>query len=181
MDAARIKKTDNRPVRLFFQDEGRFGRISNVQKCWIPKGEYPVVKRQVVREFIYAYSSICPETGEFFSLILPGSNTQMMGMYLQEFSNHYKMYRIIICLDKAGWHTCNDLKIPENMVLWFLPPYSPELNPVELLWRQIRQDHFNNKLFNSLDKIENELEKALKYYYKNYELTKKLANCSWLN
>jgi transposase len=181
MDAARIRKKDNKPVRLFFQDEGRFGRISNIQKCWVPKEEYPVIKKQLVREFIYAYSSICPQTGESFSLILPGSNTQMMNLYLKEFSVHYNNYRIILCLDKAGWHTCSNLEIPQNILLWFLPPYSPELNPVELLWRQIRQDYFNNKLFNSLDQVENALENALFNYYSNLEATKKLANCPWLN
>lgn len=165
---------------LFFQDEGRFGRISNLQRCWVPKGRCPKVKKQVVREFIYAYSSICPETGESFSLILPGSNTQMMNLYLLEFASHYNSYRIILCLDKAGWHTCHSLEIPENIALWYLPPYSPELNPVELLWRQIRQNYFNNRLIPTLNEVENILERALFNCFRDKEETKRLTNFNWL-
>lgn len=75
---------------LFFQDEGRFGRISNVQTCWVSSKDKPVIQRQFVREFIYAYCSVCPQTGESFSLILPSSNTELMSLYLHELSLHYK-------------------------------------------------------------------------------------------
>ena len=59
------------PVKIFFQDEARFGRISDQRRCWAPMGTRPAVGRQVIREFIYAIAAVCPQTGEISSLIMP--------------------------------------------------------------------------------------------------------------
>jgi len=70
-------------------------------------------------------------------------------------------------MDKAGWHTFKKLVLPKNIVLWFIPPYSPELNPVKLLWRELRAKYFNNKTFKSLHQVDKHLEFALNDYAKN--------------
>lgn len=125
-------------VRLYFQDEGRFGRINTVQKCWCKKGIIPKVTQQLIREYSYVFSAVCPETGNICSLIMPHANREAMSIFLNTLSEQQKDERIIVCLDKAGWHTTKQLIIPNNIILWFLPPYSPELNPVELIWRELR-------------------------------------------
>jgi transposase len=168
------------PMRLYFQDEGRFGRINTVQKCWCQKGVIPKVTQQLIREYTYAFSSVCPETGNLFSLIMPYADSQAMNIFLKLLSEQQQNERIILCMDKAGWHTTKQLEIPKNILLWFLPPYSPELNPVELIWRELRAKHFNNKTFNSLTQVDDHLEYALNDFAKDKESIKKLTKINYL-
>jgi transposase len=175
------EKGDNRSIKLFFQDEGRFGRINNLARCWQPKMVRAVIGQQLVREYTYAYTAVCPETGETFSLILPYADTNSMNIFIKSFLEHFSRYRIIMVLDKAGWHRSKKLNIPDNIVFWHLPPYSPELNPVENLWDYIReQKGFNNKSFNSIKDVENQLEKALYELYCEKEKVKKITLFNWI-
>lgn len=168
------------PLQLFFEDEGRFGRINNVQKCWFERGLRPAVKQQLVREFIYAFNSVCPQTGESFSLILPQADTNAMQYYMDKLSKQYSHYRIILCMDKAGWHTTKQLQLPENIIIWFLPPYSPELNPVEMIWKRIRTKYFNNRIFDTLDDVEKQLSKSLKEVFVSIHEIKQLTFYKWM-
>jgi transposase len=163
-------------VVVFFEDEARFGRISREMRCWVTKKMVPTVARQMVREYIYAYSALAPQTGDCYSMIAPCCNTEAMNCFLQQLGDHYGKYRIVLILDKAGWHTSRKLKLPPNLHLMHLPPYSPELNPVELLWREIRRKYFHNRIFNSLDDVEEELAKALGEYHLTPGQIKQLAN-----
>lgn len=95
----------------------------------------------MVREY-NAYCALSPQTGDCYSMISPYCNTEAMNEFLQQLSNHYSTYRIIVILDKAGWHISKTLEIAGNIELLHLNPYSPELNPVELLWREIRRKYF---------------------------------------
>jgi transposase len=165
---------------LFFEDEARFGRINNLRHCWVPKDLVPIAARQMIREYIYVFSSVCPQTGELYSLILPACNTDAMQLFLNGLSSRYNHYRVILLIDKAGWHTSSKLFIPQNISLWHLPPYSPELNPVELIWRELRKRYFNNQLFDDLDALEDKLVESLKDFSKDAEAIKQLTNFSWL-
>ena len=69
---------DNRPVIIMAQDEGRFGRITDIRSCWAPKGIRPKVPRQVARTFVYVYAAVCMALGKMTSLILPYANTHMI-------------------------------------------------------------------------------------------------------
>ncbi len=181
MEAATVRQThDKRPLMLFFEDEARFGRINNLQHCWVPKQHIPVSSKQMIREYIYVFSGVCPQTGESYSLILPACNTDTMQIFLNSLSIQYTHYRIIMLADKAGWHTSLKLLIPENISVWSLPPYSPELNPVELLWRELRKQYFNNQLFRDLDELEKQLVHSLQHFSKNKDAIKQLTNFHWL-
>lgn len=176
-----IEEEDKRPVKLFFEDEARFGRINVVGKCWVPGRTRAMVTQQIVREYIYAYTTVCPQTGENYSIISPVNNTEAMNIFLNEVSMAFKHYRIIMCLDGAGWHTSNQLQLPENIRLLRLPPYSPELNPTEHIWDYIReQKHFNNYTFETLDDVEDTLSKALKEINTEYDIMSSLCNFSWM-
>lgn len=152
---------NGRPLRLMFQDEGRFGRISDPRRCWGPYPMRPQAKSAFVREYLYAYAAIAPCDGVLDSLILPEASTVCMNVYLAEVAARHPQDFIIMVLDGAGWHRSNELAIPENMELVFLPPYSPELNPVEHLWEELREKNFHNKVFDSLDAVEEQLMQAL--------------------
>ena len=168
------------PIRLYFQDEGRFGRINTVQKCWCQKGIIPKVTQQLIREYTYAFSAVCPETGNMCSLIMPYANSEAMNVFINTLSEQQKDERIILCMDKAGWHTTEQLEIPKNIILWFLPAYSPELNPVELIWRELRAKYFNNKTFKSMSEVEDNLEFALIDFAKDKKAVKKLTKINYI-
>ena len=167
------------PVVVFFEDEARFGRISREMQCWVRADMVPSVAKQLIREYIYAYSALSPQTGDCFSIISPFCNTDAMNQFLQHLSTQYCNYRIVLILDKAGWHISQTLEIAANIKLIHLNPYSPEQNPVELLWREIRRKYFKNIIFNSLDDVENTLNEALLKYHLQKEDVIKLS-CGFL-
>jgi hypothetical protein len=153
---------DDRPVIIMAQDEGRFGRITDIRSCWAPKGIRPKVPQQVVRAFVYVYAAVCMTLGKMTSLILPYANTEMMNLFLEEVSHDFKEYFVIMLVDGAGWHRSHGLKVPENIRLIQQPSYSPELNPVEHVWEELREKYLPNKAFKSLDAVEHALCKALR-------------------
>ncbi|WP_165813831.1 IS630 family transposase [Terrimonas sp.] len=166
---------------LWFEDEARFGRINNLSRCWVSTGQRAVVTQQLIREYTYAYTAVCPANGQCFSIISPVNNTDAMNIFLDQLSQKYSIHNLIIILDGAGWHTSKSLKIPANIALLRLPPYSPELNPVEHLWDYIReQKGFNNHTFNSLKHVEDQLELALKQIANENDIIKSLCNFSWI-
>lgn len=166
------------PIRLYFQDEARFGRINTIQKCWCMKGVIPSVKQQLIREYSYLFTAVCPQTGNTCSLVMPYANTNTMNIFLQTLSKQQQNERIVLCMDKAGWHTTRQLEIPKNIIVWHLPPYSPELNPVELIWRELRAKYFNNKTFQSLEQVDEYLCFAIEDYTQNLETIKQLTQFS---
>lgn len=168
------------PIRLYFQDEAQFGRINTLQKCWCLKGVIPTAPQQVIREFTFVFTAACPETGKTCSLILPRADTETMNLFLLTLSEQQSDERIIVCMDRAGWHTTQQLVLPENIIVWFLPPYSPELNPVELIWRELRAKYFNNKLFNTLDEVDSHLMFAITDFTADKERLKKLTKINYL-
>ena len=143
------------------QDEGRFGRISRPRACWAPPGIRPLAPYQVVREAVYAFAAVAPSLGKICSLVLPTVNTDMMNLFLEHVSQTFSTYFIIMQVDQAGWHQAKALVIPENIRLIGQPPYSPELNPVEHIWDDIREKYFHNRIFPSLDLLTDKLCHAL--------------------
>lgn len=135
----------------------------------------PNVKQQLIGEYSYLFSAVCPETGGSCSLVMPVANTETMDIFLKTLPVQQSEQRIILCIDKAGWHTTKQLVIPNNIVIWFLPPYAPELNPVELIWRELRAKYFNNRTFNSIDDLDNHLVFEIKEYTDNIDQVKALT------
>jgi transposase len=153
---------DTRPVLIMATDEGRFGRTGEVRACWCPPGFRPIIAKQQVRQYLYAFTAVAPALGKLCSLVLPFANTAMMNLFLKQLSLEFAHYFIILQLDRAGWHRAKHLEIPENIRLLPQPAYSPELMPVEHLWEEIREKYFYNRIFNSLDVVEETLCQALK-------------------
>jgi transposase len=117
-----------------FQDEARFGRINDVRRCWAPRPMRPLCQAMLTHEYTYAYASCEPATGTMDALILPQVNTQCMQIFLDTVSARHADDHIVMVMDAAGWHSSKNLVAPSNIRLLALPPYAPELNPVEHLW-----------------------------------------------
>ncbi|MDD4495382.1 MAG: transposase, partial [Eubacteriales bacterium] len=92
-------------------------------------------------------------TGEFFFLVLPYSNTVCMNVFLQKLSDTYPHDRILLVCDGAAWHKSNALVIPQNIRLLFIPPATPEMNPIEQIWKEIRKRGFRNEIFQTLEDV----------------------------
>lgn len=133
------------------QDEGRFGCISRPKRCWAPPGMRPRVPSQVVRESVYVFAAVAPGAGLMTSLVLPAANTAMMNLFLEQVSQNFENYFIVMQVDQAGWHRSKELLIPANIRLIEQPASSPEVNPVEHLWEELREKYLHNRLFSSLD------------------------------
>ena len=105
----------------------------------------------------YLYSAVSPQNGEDFTMILPLVNTVCMNIFLQQMSQHLGSKKALIVMDCASWHKSQSLSVPSNISVMLLPPYSPELNPVERLWRYIKQNTIKNKVFDTLAALEIEI------------------------
>nr|WP_263595830.1 IS630 family transposase [Streptococcus pneumoniae] len=159
-----------RKVHLMSQDEAGFGRISKLGSCWSPIGVGPHVHSHYIREFRYCYGAVDAHTGESFFLIAGGCNTEWMNAFLEELSQAYPDDYLLLVMDNAIWHKSSVLKIPTNIGFAFIPPYTPEMNPIEQVWKEIRKRGFKNKAFRTLEDVIQGLEK---------EVIKSIVNRRW--
>ena len=136
-----------------FQDEAGFGRINKPKYCWCASGTRPVVPCLHIREYRYVYGAVSPLDGESFFLIAPNCNSECMNVFLRELSKEFPNDYILLALDNASWHKSKSLVIPENIKLFPLLSYTPELNPIEQLWKELRLRGFKNEMFTSLKKV----------------------------
>jgi transposase len=103
----------------------------------------------------YIFGAICPQRGVGAAMITPAANIEMMNLHLKEISTQVKAgaHAVVVC-DGAGWHQRGgELLLPDNIALLTLPPYSPELNPMEKVWDYLRQNKLCALVWNSYDEI----------------------------
>jgi DDE superfamily endonuclease len=138
MRVAKLKEAyPTAKVELWCEDEHRLGLKPIIRRVWSPVGERPLVKVHQRYEWTYLYAFARPKTGKAHWLILPTVNAQVFSMALENFAREVgagKRKRILLVLDRAGWHTAKKLRVPEGVHLEFLPSHSPELQPSERLW-----------------------------------------------
>jgi transposase len=127
-----------------------------------------------------AYAAVPIVDGELDTLILPHVNGDCMQIFLDEVAERHPNDRIVMVLDGAGWHQSHALRLPHNLHLLKLPPYSPELNPVEHLWDELREKSFHNRVFDSLDALENHLEAAMHDMEKDHERVHSIVAWPWI-
>ena len=150
-----------------FTDEARFGRMNRPRPCWAPIGTRPAVAAQLIREYIYLYGAVSPKDGTCVYLIMPTSNTASFQAFLDVLARRFARQDILLVLDGAPNHRCGELAIPDNITLLYLPPYSPELNPKENLWDEIREKIFKNYALKSMDAVRAKLRQAILYIERN--------------
>lgn len=148
------EQNPNKPILYF--DESRFGTKTKTGLGWFKKGSRTQVKVKLGFKNFYLYSSANPANGKHFTLLMPNVDTACMNVYLEELSKEIKTDFILI-MDGAGWHKSKNLIIPENIQIILLPPYCPELNPVERLWKYIKDNTIKNKVFETLQNLEDEV------------------------
>ena len=147
-------------------------------RVWAEKGKPLEIKVKQGYKNIYIYSSVSPHTGESFSLFMPEVNVDMMNVYLKELQRAFPDKQLMLIMDQASWHTSDKLIEFENMQIIFLPPYSPELNPIEKLWWWLRKERIHNKVFKTIDDIMDSLEIEFRNLTPDTLLS--LCRCSYL-
>jgi transposase len=179
--AARLKNEDQLPLRLMFQDEARFGRMSDPRSCWAPAPHRPIVNLALVREFRYEYAAVSPWDGDLDFMTAEKMNTENMSRFLDQVSKAHPDQFIVMVVDGASSHRSKELEIPKNVSFIRLPPYSPELNPAEQIWNILRRDYFANRVFDTLDAATTQAEFGLTEMATNQLATRQLTNWPWIS
>jgi transposase len=163
-----------------FADEARFGRMNRPQSCWAPAGVRPEVAAQLVREYIYLYGAVCPADGTSAFLILPASDTECFQIFLNVLAKKFSRSQVLLVVDGAGNHGSRDLVIPTNVIVEFLPAYSPELNPQENIWDEIREKIFKNYAAKTMDEVSSKLVEAALYIECNPKMVKSMTGFPYI-
>lgn len=163
-----------------FSDEGRFGRITDPHGCWCPAGMRPITHCQIIREYTYAYAAVSPLNGELDTLILPNMYTSTFSIFLAEVSSRHPEDFILWIHDGAPSHRSGTLVVPPNMRIIELPPYSPELNPVEHLWEEMREKEFWNVTFKSMNAVEKAMVASLRRLEEDQALVHSMTSFPWI-
>lgn len=144
-----------KPVEIWFQDEARVGQQGTLSYVWAPIGARPPAVRDNRHDSVYLFGAVCPDRAIGAAIIMPVVNSEAMAEHLAEISRHVSdgAHAVVVC-DGAGWHQpgCR-LVVPDNISLLRLPPYAPELNPVETVWEYLRANKLSMLVWDSYDAI----------------------------
>lgn len=139
---------------MWFQDEARIGQQGTLTLVWAPQGTRPTAVKQTEYEWVYLFASVNPLTGDSVALVSPTVNTVVMNHHLRHISESVgPEVHVVLVLDQAGWHVARALQMPDNVTLLYLPPYSPELNPVERVWAYLRSHWLSNRAHANYDEL----------------------------
>ena len=154
-------------IRLFFQDEARIGQKGRTCHFWWRRGERPPGLADKRFTFAYIFAAVEPGTDNAFALVMPYVDTAAMQEFLDRFAQTLAQdEHVVLVLDQAGWHGARALRVPDAITLLPLPPYSPELNPVERVWLYLKERFLAHRLHADYEAITNaacqSLEPALR-------------------
>ena len=155
MAAAIPEHARDKPIELWWQDEARVGQQGTLTRLWAERGSRPPAPRDCRYDWAYIFGAVCPARGTGAALVLPYANTEAMNLHLAEISCRVAPgAHAVVTADGAGWHQQGGrLKVPDNISLLLLPPYSPELNPQENVWQYLRQNYLANRVFETYEAI----------------------------
>jgi transposase len=132
----------------------RFGQKGRVCHRWFTRGQRPAGLCDQRYTWAHLFAAVQPATGESFALVLPHVSTEVMQIFLDEFSaTRAPDEHVAMVIDGAGWHVADDLRMPDNITPILLPPYSPDLNPVERVWLYLRETYLSHRFLADYDAI----------------------------
>jgi transposase len=147
VSAAAAAHPDQR-VALWFMDEARVGQKGRLCHRWWRRGQRPPGRCDKRFGSAYIFAAVEPTTGAEVALVLPEATTVTMNLFLAEFGRRLpEGVHAALVLDGAGWHGTKELAVPANVTLVPLPPYSPQLNPVERVWLYLRERFLSLRVF----------------------------------
>lgn len=172
----------DKQLRVYFQDESRFGQQGTNTNVWATKGSRPTAVRQTEYEYLWVLGAACPETGHAEGLLSPRLNTKVINTFLELFSKSVpEGEHAVMIWDGAGFHRAKALRVPENITVVELPPYSPELNPIENLWHYLKSHFWSNRAYEDYDELEAAAMQAWQRAVLDEELVKSVCAAPYLN
>jgi len=169
-------------LRVYFQDESRFGQQGTMTNVWAPRGSRPTAIRQTEYDYLWVLGVVCPETGHAEGLLSPQLNAAIVGVFLEQFSQTIpEGEHAVMIWDGAGFHTAKKLQPPSNISLVKLPPYSPELNPIENLWHYLKSHYWSNRAYANYEALETAAMTAWRLAALDTELIKTVCAAPYLN
>ncbi|WP_033364715.1 IS630 family transposase [Mastigocladopsis repens] len=147
-------------MRYWCGDETRVGLKTEPGRLITTKGVKPIGIMQWKRDNFYLYGLVEPLTGEHFIWEFSHLNTACFNIFLEKFSETYSQDIHILQLDNGAFHFSQHLKLPENIVLLFQPPHTPQVNPIERLWEEVKR-HLTWESFSTLDELREFIWKRL--------------------
>ena len=157
------------------------GQKGSLSYVWAPVGSRPPMVRDNRHESAYIFGAICPVRGVGAAMITPSANTECMNLHLAEISTRVsaKARAVLVC-DGAGWHqTGGGLEVPANILLLHLPPYAPELNPMENVWDYLRANKLSARVWDSYDAIINACREAWLFLTNDPKRIRSIGSRDW--
>jgi hypothetical protein len=148
------------PIRYWGQDESRLGLKTESGRVITLPGVKPMVEVQWKRQAFYLYGIVEPLTGDSFFYEYSHLDAICFEHYLKLVSEAFPTHLNVIQIDNAPAHIADEIEIPDNIVLLFQPPHSPELNPIERVWQDIKVD-LKGEIFETLDELRDALREVL--------------------
>lgn len=148
-------------LNLYFQDESRFGLLTVLRRMITAKGVKPVAPFLHRFNNLYLFGAFSPITGDSALLEMPHCNSETFQVFIDHLSATNPLEFKILILDNGAFHHAKSLRLPDNMAFIFLPPYSPELNPAEKMWRYFK-DRVSMVAYNSLEHLQIQLSQIIK-------------------
>ena len=169
-------------VLIWFQDEARFGQRNTTTRIWAEKGTRPRAVQQQQFEYAYLFGAVCVNTGQTEALVLPLSNSEGMREHLALISKATPQGKhSVVIMDQASWHQAYLAEEFDNLTIIHIPPYSPELNPIEQVWRWLRQNELANRCFDNYNDIVEQCCRAWNCFCEDASEVISLCYRDWIN
>ena len=162
------------------KDEARVGQQGTLTRVWAKKGSRPRAPRDRRYDWAYIFGAACPARGACAALVLPRADTHAFNLHLAEISKAVaEGAHAVVILDGAGYHGARQLELPENLTLFRLPPYAPELNSAENIWEYLRKNKLANSIFETYDDIVEACCNAWSFFANDPAAVASITNRNW--
>lgn len=170
-----------KPIEVWYQDEARVGQKGGHAYVWAPVGSCPLMVRDNRHDSVHLFGAICPARGVGAAIIMPAVNTDAMNEHLREISTQVADgAHAVLVLDGAGWHQSGgDLRLPDNISLLPLPPYAPELNPMENVWEYLRANQLCALVWDTYEAIVEACRNAWRFLTDQPERIQSIGTRKW--
>lgn len=163
------------------RDEARIGQKGSLEYIWAPVGSRPPMVRDNRHDSAYLFGAICHARKVGAAIIMPTVSAEAMTEHLKEISTQVATgaHAVVVC-DGAGWHQQGKrLRVPDNITLLPLPPYSPELNPMENIWDYLRGNKLSRGIWHSYEAIVAACKEAWLFLVGDLSRVQSIAHRAW--
>ena len=163
------------------KDEARVGQQGTLEYIWALKGSRPRAVRDNRRDSVYLFGALCPDRAVGAAVVMPAANSEAMSEHLKEIGTQVApgALAVLVC-DGAGWHQLGGkLVVPDNIVLLPLPPYSPELNPMENVWDYLRGNKLSHRIWDTYEEIVEACANAWRFLIDDVDRITSIAHREW--